>query len=139
MTDKDFEEIANELFFNFDWDWMHDRSEKYFKETTFIEKLQQKFIETHEKDEEFDILNSVRRGEYKEIFDSYINYCLEEGKKPKVRHLFHIYNEIKTFFTSNISLDAFINICNGEFKYKEFFTEFEDLTTDDNFSLITDN
>jgi len=137
MTDEDFEEITRDFFLNYDIDFTHDYSDKYYEKITYIEKQQQKYIETHEKINEFDVLTSVNRGEYKEIFDSYINYCLEKSQKPKARHLFNIHNDIKKYITINIDLDAFINICNGEFKYKEFFTEFEDLTTDDNFSLIT--
>lgn len=128
MTDKDFEEITRDPFLDVD----------LTRETSYIEKQQQKYIETHEKLKEFDILTSVRRGEYKEIFNSYINYCLKKGKKPKVKHLFNIYSDIKTYFTTNIALDAFINICEGEFVYKEFFNDFDDLHTE-NFSLITGN
>jgi len=109
-------------------------------EISYIEKQQLKYIETHKKTEEYDVLTSIKRGEYKEIFNGYINYCLEERKKPKVRHLFHIYNEIKTFFTGNLSLEAFTNICNGEFNYKEFFAEIDfEVVPTDNFSLITGN
>jgi len=128
MTNEDFEEITRDSSFNAD----------LTRETSYIENQQQKYIETHEKLKEFDILTSVRRGEYKEIFNSYINYCFEKGKKPKVKHLFNIYNDIKTYFTTNIALDMFINICEGEFIYKEFFNDFDDLPTE-NFSLITSN
>jgi hypothetical protein len=135
MTDEEKRVLSSV----FDIDFTDISSDENYKEISYIEKQQLKYIETHKKIEEYDVLTSIRRGEYKEIFNSYIDYCLEEGKKPKVRHLFHIYNEIKTFFTSDIALDAFINICNGEISYKEFFTDFDDLTTDDNFSLITGN
>jgi hypothetical protein len=64
---------------------------------------------------------------------------LEKGKKPKGKHLFNIHYDIKTYFTTNIAIDTFINICEGENYYKEFFTDFEDLSTHDNFSLITGN
>jgi hypothetical protein len=135
MTDKDFEEITRDPSLDFDIDSINDYSGEYYKEISYIEKQQ---IETHEKIKEFDILTSVRRGEYKEIFTSYTNYCLEKGKNPEARHLFNIYNDIKNYFTTNIALDAFINICNGEYKYKEFFThiDFNDFHPD-NFSLIT--
>jgi hypothetical protein len=133
MTDKDFEETV------YDFDYDSDTTDGYKQKISYIEKLQQKYIETHEKIKEFDILTSVRRGEYKEVFESYINYCLEKGKKPKVKYLFFIYKEIKIYLMTNIGLDTFINICNDGINYKEFFNDFEDLSTDDNFSLITRN
>jgi hypothetical protein len=140
MTDKDFEKITHDPFLDFDDDILNGCSNAYNEKISYIEKQQQKYIKDHEKIKEFDILTSVRRGEYKEIFDSYINYCLEKGEKPKAKHLFNIYKDIKIYLTTNIGLDAFINICNGEINYKEFFIDFEDLPTNpDNFSLITGN
>ena len=138
MTDKDFEEI-DDPYLDFDDDIIHGCSKAYWEKISYIEKQQQTYIKDHKKIKEFDILTSVRRGEYKEIFDSYINYCLEKGKKPKAKHLFNIYKDIKLYLTTNIGLDAFINICNGEINYKEFFIEFGDLPAKDNFSLITGN
>jgi len=140
MTDKDFEEITRDFFLNYDIDFTYDYSDKYYGKISYIEKQQQKYIETHEKINEFDVLTSVSRGEYKEIFDSYINYCLEKSQKPKARHLFNIHNDIKNYITTNIDLDLFINICNGEINYKEIFTDIDfKVRPTDNFSLITDN
>ena len=136
MTEKDFEEIARD---SSGLDITHDHSEEYYKQPSYIEKWQQKYIETHEKINGFDILTSIRRGEYKEIFNSYINYCLEKGKKPEAKHLFNIYYEIKIYLTTNIALDTFTNICEGAIIYKEFFNDFENLPTADNFSLIADD
>jgi hypothetical protein len=136
MTDEE-KQVLSRIF---DIDFIDISDDENYKETSYIEKQQLKYIETHKKIEENDVLTSIRRGEYKEIFDNYINFCLEEGKKPKARHLFHIHNEIKTFFTTNIALDAFTNICNGEINYKEFFTEIDfEVVPTDNFSLITGN
>jgi hypothetical protein len=136
MTDKDFQEITDTDFDNY-----IDTYNSLKQKISFIEKCQQKYIETHEKIKEFDILTTVRRGEYKEIFDSYINYCLEKGKKPKVKHLFNIYNDIKIYFITDNALDTFISICNGEVKYKDIFYVFNDFNDfpAENFSLVTGN
>jgi hypothetical protein len=140
MTDEDFEGITRDPSLNFDVDFTDDYSDEYFKKTTYIGKSQQKYVETHENIKEFDVLTSIRRGEYKEIFDSYINYCFEKGEKPKAKHLFNICNDIKKYFTTNIALDTFANICENKINYKEFFTDidFEKLPTN-KISLITGN
>jgi hypothetical protein len=140
MTDKDFEEITHDPSLDFDDYILNGCSNAYNEKISYIEKQQQTYIKDHKKIKEFDILTSVRRGEYKEIFDSYINYCLKKEKKPKAKHLFNIYKDIKLYLTTSNALDTFINICNSEINYKEFFIDSKDLPTNpDNFSLITGN
>ncbi|MDR2729711.1 MAG: hypothetical protein LBB81_02300 [Treponema sp.] len=126
LADKYFEEITEEdghrgffehiwgnediSFFEIAQKGYNEYMDKLKKDEIGIEYNKKVEFEKEFYKERYDLMDCLKRGDYKKLFDNYINFCSKNEKRAEVKHLFTVYKEIKSYIISFISYKIFSSI-----------------------------